>query len=118
MTDHQHAPGADATDLVELRIGLAGLVAEVNRMRVDLGPLAALPVQLKAATDLTEQRLTNAIDNHNRDVNDLRSDITHVERRAREAVAEVKEWQTWAIRVVGALVIAAVLAVALGTGGT
>lgn len=103
-------------DLVELRVGLAGLTAEVQRMRADVAPLAGLPLQLQAVADLQAERLTNHIERHQRDIDDLREDITHAERRAREAIKTLEDWQTWAMRLVVGAVIVAVLA-AVGLSG-
>lgn len=103
-------------DLVELRVGLAGLTAEVQRMRADVAPLAGLPLQLQAVADLQAERLTNHIERHKRDMDDVREDIAHVERRAREAIKALEDWQTWAVRLVLGAVVVAVLA-AIGLGG-
>jgi hypothetical protein len=121
-------------DLVELRVGLAGLTAEVGRMRHDLGPLSALPQQLAAVAELQNERLTNAIANHERDIASVRleldaesgrrragdkdqaDDLGAVERRLTTRLDELDAWQTWAMRLVIGAVVLAVLGVVLRAG--
>lgn len=125
---------AHDVDLVELRVGLSGLTAEVGRMRADLGPLAALPQQLQAVADLQAERLSNAIANHERDIAAVRGeadaeagrrragiadvgrDLEAVERRLLTRLDELAAWQTWAMRLVIGAVVLAVLGVVLKAG--
>lgn len=116
MTTSTERPTPSEIDLVELRVGLAGLTAEVGRMRADLGPLAVMPQQLQAVADLQAERLTNAIAAHKRDMADIIGDLAAVEVRCKERHDEVKGWQTWAIRAVLGIVFVAVLAAVGWTG--
>lgn len=127
MTEARPGAMTHEVDLVELRVGLAGLTAEVQRMRGDLAHLAGLPAQLTAVAELQNERMLNLRDQHERDVKGLVDDITAesgrrrsadegVERRLSAEIASVKEWQTWAIRLVLAFVVLAVLGFAIGTG--
>jgi ribosomal protein S15P/S13E len=109
MTTSSDRMSPSEVDVVELRVGLAALTAEVGRMRADVAPLAGLPTQLSAIAELQAERLTNHIDRHKRDVADLRDDLGSVESRCQERHAEVQGWQTWAIRAVLGVVIVAVL---------
>jgi t-SNARE complex subunit (syntaxin) len=103
-------------DLVEVRVGLSALTAEVNRLGAVMAPLAGLPTQLQAVADLQAERLTNHIERHQRDVAALQADLGQAEARCVERHDEVKDWQTWAIRAVLGVVIVAVLA-AVGWNG-
>jgi hypothetical protein len=113
-----------STDLLELRVTVGALVAGVEQLRQALVPLAGMPLQLQALQELHTERLANHIALHARDVADLKADQDAesgrrrsadeaLERRLGLAITEVKDWQTWAMRVVFGLVIAAVLGVVL-----
>jgi hypothetical protein len=95
-----------AVDVVELRVGLAGLTAEVGRMRADMAPLAGIPQQLQAQADLAAERLSNEIATRRREVADLRADVD-----------ELKAWQTWAFRLVIGAVCLSVLGLVLADVG-
>lgn len=96
---------SETAQLVELRVTLANITSEVHRLRSDLGPVAALPVQLDAITQLWQERLDNAVKERTRDVQDLRTDVD-----------ELRSWQTWLTRLVVGAVVAAVLALVVSTG--
>ena len=101
-------------DVVELRVGMSALASEVGQLRAAIAPLAALPTQLDAIATLHAERLTNHIERHKRDMTDVRRDLEAVEARCEERHDEVKDWQTWAIRLVlGAVLLAAVAALGL-----
>jgi len=127
MTDAQPRQATPADiDLVELRVGLAGLTAEVQRMRVDLSALAALPTQLTAVAELHAERLTNLDARLSRELVALHASVEAADARRRagdrdleqrlgEDIKGLQDWQTWAMRVVLGLVVAAVLGAVLVT---
>jgi hypothetical protein len=126
MTDSARQPTPDSVDLIELRVGLAGMASELQQMRSALAPLAGLPLQLDALSRLQDERLTNHIANHARDVDQLaasveaeagrrRSADEAMERRLAEDIGGLRDWQTWAMRLVLGLVVAAVVAAVLAT---
>lgn len=113
-------------DLLELRVGLASVAAEMTLMRQALAPLAGMPLQLDALAQLQSERLTNHIANHARDVSDLHADLEAEagrrrsaddaqERRLSKDIDALREWQTWAMRLVLGLVIAAIVTAVLVT---
>lgn len=129
-------------DLLELRVAVASLGAGVEQLRQTLVPLAGMPHQLDALQQLHSERLTNHIANHERDVKDLHADLeaeagrrraghadlvtllekevtarqtedSRLEARLTKAIEAVQDWQTWALRAIVGLVIAAVVAAVL-----
>ena len=137
MPDQAAHHDTTSADMLELRVSVGGLAASVEQLRQSLIPLAGMPLQLEALQQLHSERLTHHIANHDRDVRNLTqdldaesarrrsaddalerrlaADVKALESRQADAVREVKDWQTWAMRVVLALVIAAVLGVILVT---
>lgn len=124
MTDQAAHHDTTSADMLELRVSVGGLAASVEQLRQSLIPLAGMPLQLQALQELHTERLTNHIANHTRDIADLKADQDAesgrrrsadeaLERRLGLAITEVKDWQTWAIRIVLGLVVAATLGVVL-----
>lgn len=101
-TGREHAAASEAAQLVELRVTAAQTSAELGRLRADLAPLMALPVQLDALSRLWQEQLDNVKETHRRDVHDLRTDVD-----------DLRSWQTWALRIVIGAVVLAVLGVVL-----
>lgn len=89
----------EAAQLVELRVLVASLTSEVSRLRSDIAPIGGLPAQLEHVARLWDERLRNAISTHDRDVAELREDV-----------AGLREWQTWALRLVVGAVVVSILA--------
>lgn len=142
MTDQGAHEAQSSADLLELRVSVSALAAGVEQLRQALVPLAGMPHQLDALQALHSERLTNHIANHDRDIKDQREDLeaesgrrraahsdlvkllesevlnrqqedARLEARLTKAIEAVQEWQTWALRVVLGLVIAAVVGVVL-----
>ena len=100
-----HNAANEAAQLVELRVTMAQQTSELSRLRGDLGPLLGLPVQLDALSRLWQEQLDNAKETARRDIREVRSDVD-----------ELKAWQTWAMRIVLAAVIIAVLGIVVSSG--
>lgn len=126
MTDQGAHEAQSSADLLELRVSVSALAAGVEQLRQALIPLAGMPHQLDALQALHSERLTNHIANHVRDVKDLHDDLEAEEGRRRagdkdlearltKAIEAIQEWQTWAIRIVLAFVILAVLGLVVVT---
>lgn len=109
MSGHarEHTAATEAAQLVELRVILAQTTAELGRLRADMAPLTALPVQLDALSKLWQEQLDNVKEHQRRDVRELRRDMDEVARD----VTSLEQWQTWALRLVVGLVVMAVLSV-------
>lgn len=103
----EHRAASDAAQLVELRVTLAQTGAEVHRLRSDLAPLAALPVQLDALSRLWQEQLDNVKESTRRDIADVRADVD-----------ELRSWHTWVVRIVIGFVVLAALAVVIQSGPT
>lgn len=96
-----------AADVVELRVGLSGLTAEVHRMRADLAPLSVLPTQLQAASDLLTERLSGEVKARQRAVEQERDSRIAAIAELRSDLDKVERWLTWAVQLIlGALGLA------------
>lgn len=103
-----------AADVVELRVGLSGLTAEVHRMRADLAPLAVLPTQLQAATDLLTERLSGEVKARQRAVEQERDARVAAIADLRADVEKIERWVTWAVQLVLGAVGLAIIDVVTG----
>jgi len=95
----------DQPSPAELMRSVEATRGDVLGLRHELRQYVADVHQLITRVTVVEHELTASKQGHERDVANVRADID-----------ELREWQTWAIRIVLGVVIAAVIGVALALG--